>query len=123
MLRRFKSSTSKSASHSQNERMPLPQSFLDHPAKAAATVARFSTPKQTSETSYATVCDYCESLDHLRQITGLDGDLKNVQRPWAVKALLRAVPPPARLLEIGGGEPIVSGFLNEVGYDVTLRDR
>jgi hypothetical protein len=72
--------------------------------------------------SYATVRDYCESLDHLPQITGLDGDLKNVQRPWAVKALLRAVPPPARLLEIGGGEPIVSGLLNELGYDVTLID-
>lgn len=102
--------------------MPLPRRLLDHPAAAAEIVARFSTPGQTSETSYATVRDYCESLDHLPQITGLDGDLKNVQRPWAVKALLRAVPPPARLLEIGGGEPIVSGFLNELGYEVTLVD-
>ena len=96
--------------------------FLEHPAKAAEIVARFSTANLASETSYATVRDYCESLDHLPQITGVDGDLKNVQRPWAVKALLRAKPPPARLLEIGGGEPIVSGFLNELGYDVTLVD-
>ncbi|MEY2490436.1 MAG: hypothetical protein QOC70_2378 [Verrucomicrobiota bacterium] len=102
--------------------MSPPRSFLDHPAKAAEIVARFSTPRQTSETSYATVRDYCESLDQLPQITGLDGDLKNVQRPWAVKALLRTVPPPARLLYIGGVEPIVSGFLNELGYDVTLVD-
>ena len=102
--------------------MPPHRSFLDHPAKAAEIAARFSAPRQTSETSYATVCDYCESLDHLSQITGLDGDLKNVQRPWAAKTLLRTVPPPARLLEIGGGEPIVSGFLNELGYDVTLVD-
>jgi hypothetical protein len=102
--------------------MSPPRSFLDHPAKATEIVARFTTPKHTSETSYATVRDYCESVDHLPQITGLDGDLKNVQRPWAVKTLLRAVPPPARLLEIGGGEPIVSGFLNELGYDVTLVD-
>jgi hypothetical protein len=102
--------------------MPLPRSFLDRPATAAEIVARFSTPPQPSETSYATVRDYCESLDHLPRITGLDGDLKNVQRPWAVKTLLRALPPPARLLEIGGGEPIVSGFLNELGYDVTLVD-
>jgi hypothetical protein len=57
---------------------------------------------------------------HLPQITGVDGDLKNVQRPWAVKALLRALPSPARLLELGGGEPIVTGFLSELGYDVTL---
>jgi len=102
--------------------MPPLRSFLDHPAKAAEIVARFSAPKQTSETSYATVRDYCESLDHLPQITGLDGDLKNVQRPWAAKTVLRALPPPARLLEIGGGEPIVSGFLSELGYDVTLVD-
>ena len=102
--------------------MPPPRSFLDHPAKAAEIVARFSTPKQASETSYATVRDYCESVDHLPQITGLDGDLKNVQRPWAVKTVLRGVSPPARLLEIGGGEPIVCGFLNELGYDVTLVD-
>lgn len=96
--------------------------FLDQPAKAAEVVARFSASKPASETSYATVRDYCESVDHLPQITGLDGDLKNVQRPWAVKALLRTKPPPGRLLEIGGGEPIVSGFLNELGYDVTLVD-
>lgn len=96
--------------------------FINHPAKAADIVARFTRAERTSETSYATVRNYCESVDHLPQITGLDGDLKNVQRPWAVKALLRAVPPPARLLEIGGGEPIVSGFLNELGYDVTLVD-
>lgn len=102
--------------------MSPPRAFLEHPAKATEIVARFTTPKQTSETSYATVRDYCESVDYLSQITGLDGDLKNVQRPWAVKTLLRTVPPPARLLEIGGGEPIVSGFLSELGYDVTLID-
>ena len=45
-----------------------------------------------------------------------------LQRPWAVKAILANVPPPARLLEIGGGEPIASGFLSELGYDVTLVD-
>src|SRR5207237_9333489 len=63
-----------------------------------------------------------KSLDELRQIPAVDGDLKNVQRPWATKAILANVPPPARLLEIGGGEPIVSGFLSELGYDVTLVD-
>ncbi|MEY2564182.1 MAG: hypothetical protein QOH88_2375 [Verrucomicrobiota bacterium] len=89
---------------------------------AEAIVERYGTADKTPETSYALVRDYCDSLDQLPQITGLDGDLKNVQRPWAVKALLRCVPPPARVMEIGGGEPIVSGFLNELGYDVTLVD-
>jgi hypothetical protein len=75
-----------------------------------------------AETSYATVRDYCESLDEIPWISAVDGDLKNVQRPWTAKAILAHIPPPARLLEIGGGEPIVSGFLSELGYDVTLVD-
>jgi Methyltransferase domain len=102
--------------------MAKPRRFLSNPAAAAEIVARFPAANPAPETSYATVRDYCESLDHLPQITGLDGDLKNVQRPWAVKALLRSVPPPARVLEIGGGEPVVSGLLSELGYDVTLVD-
>ena len=85
-------------------------------------MARFATGAPASETSYATVRDYCDSVDHLPQIAPTDGDLKNVQRPWAVKALLRSVPPPAQILEIGGGEPIVSGFLSELGYHITLVD-
>jgi hypothetical protein len=102
--------------------MAKPQRFLSNAAAAAEIVARFPAANPAPETSYATVRDYCESLDHLPQITGLDGDLKNVQRPWAVKALLHSVPPPARVLEIGGGEPVVSGLLSELGYDVTLVD-
>ena len=75
-----------------------------------------------TQTSYATVRCYCDSLDHLPEITGVNGDLKNVQRPWTIKSLLGSVPPPARLLEIGGGEPLVSAVLAELGYDVTLVD-
>ena len=85
--------------------MAKPRRFLNEPDAAGKIAAMFSAAEHASETSYATVRDYCESLDHLPQITGLDGDLKNVQRPWAVKALLRSVPSPARVLEIGGGEP------------------
>jgi Methyltransferase domain len=95
--------------------------FLD-PTQTGLIVSRFSGRGPCAGTSYATVRDYCESLDELPQITPVDGDLKNVQRPWTVKAILGNVPPPARLLEIGGGVPIVSGFLSELGYDVTLVD-
>ena len=102
--------------------MSRPLRFLNNPAEAAAIVARFGGQGPGEGNSYATVRDFCESVDELPQITALDGDLKNVQRPWAAKALLANVPPPARLLEIGGGEPIVSGFLSELGYDVTLVD-
>ncbi|HXM32799.1 MAG TPA: hypothetical protein VN921_04030, partial [Chthoniobacterales bacterium] len=63
--------------------------------------ARFSRESREAGISYATVRDYCQSVDLLPEITGIDGDLKNVQRPWALKAVLGCVPPPARLLEIG----------------------
>jgi SAM-dependent methyltransferase len=99
-----------------------PRRFLKSEASAEPIIARFSGVSRPAGTSYATVRDYCESLDELPAITGMDGDLKNVQRPWAVKAVIAAVRPPARVLEIGGGEPIVSGFLSELGYEVTLVD-
>jgi SAM-dependent methyltransferase len=95
---------------------------LSKPGQRANILSRFSGRNGSVGTSYATVADYCESLDELRQLTPVDGDLKNVQRPWAAKAILANVPPPARVLEIGGGEPWVSGFLEELGYDVTLVD-
>jgi len=95
---------------------------LKNPGQAAAILSRFARPGVGRGTSYATVRDYCESRDELPLITPLDGDLKNVQRPWAAKTIMAHVPPPARLLEIGGGEPIVSGFLAELGYDVTIVD-
>ena len=102
--------------------MPQPLRHLSSPGAAAAIVEHFAKADRGLGISYATVHDYCESLDELPQMKATDGDLKNVQRPWAVKAILANVPPPARLLEIGGGEPIVSGFLSELGYDVTLVD-
>jgi len=72
--------------------------------------------------NYATVEDFCDSADHLPQICYLDGDLKNVQRPWALKAILAKVPPGGKLLEIGGGVPLVACLLNELGYEVTIVD-
>jgi len=103
--------------------MTEPVLQLNDTARVAAIIGRFAKPQLVSRgNSYATVRDFCDSVDQLPQIAPLDGDLKNVQRPWAVKAILAHCPPPARLVEIGGGEPIVSGFLSELGYDVTLVD-
>ena len=102
--------------------MPRQAGLLNPAGGAEAIIARFGGQPLPAGTSYATVRDYCESCDELPQITPVDGDLKNVQRPWTAKAILALVPPPARLLEIGGGEPIVCGFLSELGYDVTLVD-
>ncbi|MGH7898498.1 MAG: class I SAM-dependent methyltransferase [Candidatus Binatia bacterium] len=71
---------------------------------------------------YATVEDFCDSADSLSEICQLDGDLKNVQRPWMVKAVLGRVPPGSRLLEIGAGEPLVAAALHDLGYRVTVVD-
>ena len=72
--------------------------------------------------SYATVKDYCDSADHLSHVMRFDGDLKDLQRPWMIKSILGTVPPGAKLLEIGGGEPLVANALQKLGYDVTLVD-
>jgi SAM-dependent methyltransferase len=100
----------------------MPVRLLNKPGQRANILARFASRGGGIGTSYATVADYCESADELRTITPVDGDLKNVQRPWAAKAILANIPPPARILEIGGGEPTICGFLEELGYDVTLVD-
>ncbi|CAN5675116.1 hypothetical protein BH20VER1_BH20VER1_19910 [soil metagenome] len=102
--------------------MPPASPPVTKSAAAAALLARYAQVPPVLGSSYATVRDFCDSVDHLPQIAPLDGDLKNVQRPWAAKNVLGAAPPPARLLEIGGGEPIVSGFLADLGYDVTIVD-
>ncbi len=77
---------------------------------------------QGAEVEYATVKDFVDSRRILPQICGLNGDLKNVQRAWMIKAILGSVPKHAKLLEIGAGEPIVASILSELGYDVTIVD-
>ena len=72
--------------------------------------------------SYATVRDYCDSVESLPYLATRNNDLKDVQRPWAVKAILAAVRPGSRLLEIGAGDPYVADLLARFGYDVTVVD-
>jgi hypothetical protein len=71
---------------------------------------------------YATVEDYSDSVDYLPALATLNGDLKDVQRPWILKAILGRVPRGARLLEIGGGDPWVADLLARVGYEVWIVD-
>lgn len=75
-----------------------------------------------SALSYARVEDYCDSFDHLHGLATANGDLKDCQRPWIVKALLAKVPPPARIVEIGAGEPLVADLLFRLGYEVLIVD-
>lgn len=72
--------------------------------------------------SYGTVRDYCDSADHIPYLSHLQGDLKDLQRPATLKAILGLLPPGSSLLEIGAGEPFVADVLSQLGYDVTVVD-
>lgn len=73
--------------------------------------------------SYATVRDYCDSFDHLRALATMSGDLKDVQRPWALKAVLGAAGGRrGRVLEIGAGQPVVADLLQRLGHEVWVAD-
>ena len=72
--------------------------------------------------SYATVRDFCDSMDNLRSLATINNDLKDVQRPWVLKAIVSSVPHGAKLLEIGAGDPHVANILDQLGYDVTVID-
>jgi 2-polyprenyl-3-methyl-5-hydroxy-6-metoxy-1,4-benzoquinol methylase len=84
----------------------------------AARYNRFAVP----ELSYATVRDFCDGVDALGVLCSHNGDLKDAQRPWMVKAALAKVPPGGTVIEIGGGIPLVAGALADFGYRVTLVD-
>lgn len=72
--------------------------------------------------SYATARDYVDSFEHLRPLASAQGDMKDVQRPWVLKAVLATIPRGGRLLEIGGGEPYVADIAARLGYEVWLVD-
>ncbi len=84
-------------------------------------VERYAT-YSTEPLSYATVGDFVDSYEHLRPLSTAQGDLKDVQRPWAVKAVLSNVPRGGRILEIGAGQPFVADLLARCGYDVWVVD-
>jgi glycosyltransferase involved in cell wall biosynthesis len=76
----------------------------------------------TQPLSYGTVRDYCDSFEHLNRIATMNGDLKDLQRPWILKAILSMVPRPASILEIGAGEPHIAHLLSKLGYDAWIVD-
>jgi glycosyltransferase involved in cell wall biosynthesis len=82
--------------------------------------------KRYSETkfpalSFATVRDYCDSTEHLKFLCTMN-DLKDVQRPWMVKALIGEQKPGGSILEIGAGEPAVASVIQSLGWKVTACD-
>src|SRR5207248_2905039 len=88
----------------------------------AALIARYSGRFPVPMFSYGTVRDYCDSCDNLPWLSSVQNDLKDLQRPWTVKATLGLLPPGSRLLEIGAGQPLVAAWLANLGYRVTIVD-
>ena len=84
-------------------------------------IDRYSNYK-IQEESYSTVRDFCDSLENLEEFCKLNGDLKNVQRPWMIKAIISKIKKGGKILEIGAGEPTVANLLSSLGYDVTVID-
>lgn len=72
--------------------------------------------------SYGTVRDFADSLDNLGGLARANSDMKDLQRCWAVKAVLGNVEPGGRLAEIGAGEPLAADTLARLGYEVTVID-
>jgi SAM-dependent methyltransferase/2-polyprenyl-3-methyl-5-hydroxy-6-metoxy-1,4-benzoquinol methylase len=72
--------------------------------------------------SYGLVSDYCESRDWFGDLARYNLDLKDQQRCWMIKTLLAIARPGLRLLEIGGGEPLVAHILQRAGCEVTVVD-
>ena len=88
----------------------------------AGVVAKYRGRLKTASLSYATVSDFCDSFDHLRPIATANGDLKDSQRPWVLKAILSVVPLGGRVLEIGAGEPFIADMLDRLGYETWVVD-
>lgn len=72
--------------------------------------------------SYGTVRDFADSLDNLAGLARANGDMKDLQRCWVLKAVLGGVEPGAHLVEIGAGEPLVADLLTRLGHRVTVVD-
>ncbi|NBV71227.1 MAG: methyltransferase domain-containing protein [Burkholderiaceae bacterium] len=83
---------------------------------------RYSNKPVAHGLSYATVADFVDSYENLHSLATAAADLKDVQRPWMLKAILSTIQIGANLCEIGAGEPLVAAMLAKIGYRVTIVD-
>jgi hypothetical protein len=72
--------------------------------------------------SYGRVRDLADSLDNLGGLARANGDMKDLQRCWVLKAVLGSVEKGGHLVEIGAGEPLVADLLTRLGHRVTVID-
>jgi 2-polyprenyl-3-methyl-5-hydroxy-6-metoxy-1,4-benzoquinol methylase len=101
-------------------RASLTTSWFDD-ARLTAIAARYATYR-APRVGYATVRDFVDSHEHLQPLATAQGDPKDVQRPWTLKAILGTVPRGGRLVEIGAGQPYVADLLARLGYEVWVVD-
>ncbi|MGH2991712.1 MAG: hypothetical protein ACRDMA_17985 [Solirubrobacterales bacterium] len=72
--------------------------------------------------SYGAVRDWADSRETLGGLATASLDMKDMQRCWALKAVVGSVEPGGRVVEIGAGEPLVAGVLSRIGYEVIVVD-
>ncbi len=87
-----------------------------------AVVDRYRGSFPLAPVSYGTARDFADSADQIPGLISANGDMKDLQRCWMVKAVLGNVEPGARILEIGAGEPLAAAMLSRFGYRVTVVD-
>jgi hypothetical protein len=78
--------------------------------------------REAEPLTYGTVRDLADSLDNFHGLARANGDMKDLQRCWMLKAVLGSVQRGARLVEIGAGEPLVAGLLTRLDHRVTVVD-
>ncbi len=55
---------------------------------------------------FSTVRDYSRYFSEYPNLLGEYGDLKDVQRPWALEQIHSKVKPLSKILDMGGGRPV-----------------
>jgi hypothetical protein len=120
-LRATRSALTRAARDCRQQPVPVP-SMNPHPPGVQRDLVQTYRNFLVTRLSYGTVRDYCDSFENLRALATANGDLKDCQRPWVVKAILTKAPPPGCMLEIGAGEPLVADLLSRLGYEVWIAD-
>jgi hypothetical protein len=69
---------------------------------------------------YSTVRDYTRYYEQYPHLLGPKGDLKDVQRPWALEAVREHVPKGAKVIDLGGASCELASCLDD--YEVTVID-
>lgn len=72
--------------------------------------------------SHGTARDLADTSDTVPLLLTITPGLLGLQRGWALKTLIGALEPGARVLEIAGADQLTAGLLSRLGYRVTVVD-